>query len=292
MVASKLMTPIHFKRSPLERGAAFGLEPVLTQSAYFRPHNQSEEVAGLYLVGAGTHPARGRPRSRRRASSTHSSRASMQPEASSSMKPERSTHDDARSRDLPRAPRGWLEELRAARLLPTRVRDAATVIYAFCRIADDAVDSDPTSLDTVRALRERLVRVYEGRPDAHAVDRALSRVVRKERVPMPLLEALLEGFVWDLEARRYETLDEVHAYAARVAGTVGAIMTVLMGPREANVVARACDLGVAMQLTNIARDVGEDAARGRLYLPAAAPRRGRRSRRSSPAPKLRPPSAA
>ena len=197
----------------------------------------------------------------------------MQPEASSSMKPETAeTHDEARDLETCRAllAAGSKSFALAARLLPTRVRDATTVIYAFCRIADDAVDSDPdASLDTVCALRERLVRVYEGRPDAHAVDRALSRVVRKERVPMPLLEALLEGFVWDLEARRYETLDEVHAYAARVAGTVGAIMTILMGPREANVVARACDLGVAMQLTNIARDVGEDAARGRLYLPAA-----------------------
>lgn len=158
----------------------------------------------------------------------------------------------------------------AARLLPPRVRDAATVIYAFCRVADDAIDSDPNaSFETVRALRERLLRAYDARPDDHPIDRALSAVVRAERVPFPLLEALLEGFAWDLEARRYETLDDVHAYAARVAGTVGAIMTVLMGPREANVVARACDLGVAMQLTNIARDVGEDAGRGRLYLPAA-----------------------
>ena len=66
-----------------------------------------------------------------------------------------------------------------------------------------------------------------------------------------------------------ENLDDVQAYAARVAGSVGAMMTVLMGIRDPATLARACDLGVAMQLTNIARDVGEDARSGRLYLPRA-----------------------
>ncbi len=81
------------------------------------------------------------------------------------------------------------------------------------------------------------------------------------------MEALLEGFAWDAEGRRYESLSELTGYAARVAGTVGAMMTVLMGVRAPEVLARACDLGVAMQLTNIARDVGEDAYAGRLYVP-------------------------
>jgi len=78
---------------------------------------------------------------------------------------------------------------------------------------------------------------------------------------------LLEGFVWDVEGRQYEDLDALQAYAARVAGTVGAMMAVLMGARGTEALARACDLGVAMQLSNIARDVGEDARAGRLYLP-------------------------
>ena len=69
------------------------------------------------------------------------------------------------------------------------------------------------------------------------------------------------------EVRRYETLQDLDAYAARVAGSVGAMMTLVMGQRAPEIVARACDLGVAMQLTNIARDVGEDARAGRLYLP-------------------------
>jgi phytoene synthase len=78
---------------------------------------------------------------------------------------------------------------------------------------------------------------------------------------------LLEGFVWDATGHHYETLEDVQAYGARVAGTVGAMMALVMGTRDAGALARACDLGVAMQLTNIARDVGEDARNGRLYLP-------------------------
>ena len=158
----------------------------------------------------------------------------------------------------------------AATLLPARVRAPATVLYAFCRAADDAVDLDPAAgAATIDALRARLDRVYAGRPEDDAVDRALAAVVAGERVPRALLDALLEGMAWDTEGRRYETLDDLYAYAARVAGAVGAMMTLVMGRREADVLARACDLGVAMQLTNIARDVGEDARNGRIYLPLA-----------------------
>lgn len=158
----------------------------------------------------------------------------------------------------------------ASRLLPRRVRAPATALYAFCRVADDAIDADASATErTVDALRERLDRAYAGRPDDSPVDRALASVVATQRIPRALPDALLEGLAWDARARRYETLDDLYAYAARVAGTVGAMMTVLMGPRAPAVLARACDLGVAMQLTNIARDVGEDAARGRIYLPLA-----------------------
>jgi phytoene synthase len=92
--------------------------------------------------------------------------------------------------------------------------------------------------------------------------------VAEHRIPRTIPEALLEGFEWDADGRRYHTLGDLDAYAARVAGTVGVMMALLMGQRDRAVLARACDLGVAMQLTNIARDVGEDARAGRLYLPA------------------------
>jgi phytoene synthase len=157
--------------------------------------------------------------------------------------------------------------LAASMLLPREVREAACALYAFCRMADDEVDGQPQGLDAVAHLRERLASIYSGRPEPIVADRALAVVVRRYDIPATLLEALIEGFEWDAQDRRYDTLDQVQAYGARVAGTVGAMMSLLMGVRDPAAVARACDLGVAMQLSNIARDVGEDARMGRLYLP-------------------------
>jgi phytoene synthase len=88
-------------------------------------------------------------------------------------------------------------------------------------------------------------------------------------IPRGLPEALVDGFAWDAAGRSYETLSDVRAYAARVASAVGVMMTLIMGTRDRHTLARACDLGLGMQLTNIARDVGEDARMGRVYLPAA-----------------------
>jgi 15-cis-phytoene synthase len=155
----------------------------------------------------------------------------------------------------------------ASLLLPRHVREPATALYAFCRVADDAVDQTDDPAAALQVLHQRLDGVYASRPMDDAVDRALSAVVRDFAMPRALLDALLDGFAWDAENRRYANLSAVTAYAARVAGTVGAMMTVLMGGRAEATLARACDLGVAMQLTNIARDVGEDARNGRLYLP-------------------------
>jgi 15-cis-phytoene synthase len=156
----------------------------------------------------------------------------------------------------------------ASRLFPRGVRDRATILYAFCRVSDDRVDDDPfASQRTIDTLRARLDHAYAGRPENDPVDRALAALLESSAIPPALPHALLEGMEWDLTKRRYQTLEEVHAYAARVAGTVGAMMTLVMGARGSEVLARACDLGVAMQLTNVARDVGEDAARGRIYLP-------------------------
>jgi phytoene synthase len=121
----------------------------------------------------------------------------------------------------------------------------------------------------VPRLRARLARIYAGDPAPEPVDRALTDAVSRFGIPKITLDALLEGLDWDVGGRTYETLSDVHAYAARVAGSVGAMMAALMGARTPDLVARACDLGVAMQLTNIARDVGEDARAGRLYLPRA-----------------------
>ncbi len=157
----------------------------------------------------------------------------------------------------------------ASKVLPRRIADPAIALYAFCRLADDAVDLGDNRAAAVARLRERLDRVCRGQPVDFPSDRAFAGVMERYAIPRALPDALLEGLAWDAESRRYETLDDLTAYAARVAGTVGAMMSLLMGRRAPDTVARACDLGLAMQLTNIARDVGEDARAGRLYLPLA-----------------------
>jgi phytoene synthase len=158
----------------------------------------------------------------------------------------------------------------AAYFLPRVVREPATALYAFCRAADDVVDQAfgvDQAWDGVAVLQERLALIYAGRPLALPEDRAFARVVETFAMPRALPDALLEGFAWDVAGRRYPDLSALRSYAVRVAGTVGAMMAVLMGVRDASRLARAVDLGVAMQLFNIARDVGEDARAGRLYLP-------------------------
>ena len=155
----------------------------------------------------------------------------------------------------------------ASRLLPRRLRDPALALYAFCRLADDAVDLQQEKADAVLRLHERLDLAYAGRPRNAPADRAFAAVIAEFDLPRALPEALLEGLAWDAEGRSYADIEGLRAYSARVAAAVGAMMCVLMRERRGDVLARACDLGVAMQLTNIARDVGEDAVEGRLYLP-------------------------
>lgn len=158
----------------------------------------------------------------------------------------------------------------AGRLLPGPARQAATALYAFCRIADDAIDDAPTpaaQAEALASLRTRLDAIYAGHPENFAPDRAFAHTVAAHAIPRALPEALLEGFAWDAAGRLYPDFDALLEYAVRVAGTVGAMMALIMGAGTQDAVARACELGMAMQLSNIARDIGEDAARGRLYLP-------------------------
>ena len=155
----------------------------------------------------------------------------------------------------------------ASRFLPPRVRSASIALYAFCRVADDMVDQGGVIEDSLRVLHHRLDLMYAGTPMNTVEDRALCIVVHRHALPRHLLDALLDGFAWDGHGRQYETMEDLHGYGARVAGSVGAMMCWIMGPQQSSTLARACELGVAMQLTNIARDVGEDARNKRVYLP-------------------------
>ena len=155
----------------------------------------------------------------------------------------------------------------ASKLLPADVRDPALALYAFCRLADDEVDEGDHKRRAVLNLQQRLDDIYAGTPQNAPEDRAFAAIVDDFEMPKALPDALLEGLAWDAQERRYDDLSGVRSYSARVASAVGAMMCVLMRVRDADALARACDLGVAMQLTNISRDIGEDARAGRIYLP-------------------------
>jgi len=155
----------------------------------------------------------------------------------------------------------------ASMILPRETRQAAQALYAFCRHADDLIDDARANRQALEQLRERLDLIYRGTPAAYACDRAFARTVETYAIPKAVPLALLEGFAMDIANRRYRSIAEVKTYATCVASTVGLMMSLVMRTGERDALARAADLGIAMQLTNIARDVGEDARNGRLYLP-------------------------
>lgn len=159
----------------------------------------------------------------------------------------------------------------ASRLLPRRIRDAAVATYAFCRAADDAVDDAATPADarTRHAdVQRRLDRIYRGEPVDTASGRAFAHVVAAAAIPLAEPQALLDGMAQDLDSVRVADADALLVYCYRAAGVVGRMMSRIMERADPDALARAAHLGIAMQLSNIARDVGEDARRDRVYLPA------------------------
>ena len=154
----------------------------------------------------------------------------------------------------------------ASRLLGPRLRDQTAVIYTWCRRADDAVDEghDPHALGRLHA---ELDDVYAGRA-TEPVLAAFGEVVRERAIPRCYPEELLAGMAMDARGMRYDTMDQLLLYAWRVAGVVGLMMTHVFGISDDDALVPAAHLGIAMQLTNICRDVTEDRARGRCYLPA------------------------
>jgi len=160
----------------------------------------------------------------------------------------------------------------ASMLLPGAVRDAAVATYAFCRGADDDVDaagSEAAARERHRRTRERLARIYAGETMDTPVARGFAWVVRTKGIPRDEPEALLDGMAQDVGEVRVADEQALLLYCYRAAGVVGRMMSRIMDRPAADALRRAVDLGIAMQLTNIARDVGEDARRGRVYLPGS-----------------------
>lgn len=161
----------------------------------------------------------------------------------------------------------------AARLFDPQTRDAAFFLYGWCRYCDDQVDEAGKSGNRdelerrLKALRERTASAFSLTPQQEAVFVALQYIVHRYGIPAHYAIELIEGMAMDVQGTRYANLRELLLYCYRVAGTVGLMMSHVMGLRDESALKHAADLGIAMQLTNIARDVTEDAAMGRIYLP-------------------------
>jgi phytoene synthase len=153
-------------------------------------------------------------------------------------------------------------------LLPPDRRRALYAVYAFCRFVDDIADDesirDPALL--LHRWREELDRVYDGAP-TRAVSRALADSARRFNIPRAHFEEVIAGVEMDLSRKRYATFEDLRLYCYRVASAVGLICIEIFGYQNPSAKTYAENLGLAFQITNILRDVREDAERGRIYLP-------------------------
>ncbi len=167
----------------------------------------------------------------------------------------------------------------AARLFPPEPRESAYMLYAWCRHCDDLVDDQvlgharaqtmpahDSARETVDRLEQQTRTALAGQPSEPAFE-ALQKVALRHEIPDAYPLELIAGFRMDADGRTYETIEDVLEYCYHVAGVVGVMMAMVMGVRDAAVLRRASDLGIAFQLTNIARDVVADQAAGRVYLP-------------------------
>jgi len=157
-------------------------------------------------------------------------------------------------------------------LLPREKRWDTYALYSFCRYADNIVDkprnrSVKELIREVDFLAEELHTAYKTGESEHPVIKSFIYIAKKYQIPIKFPLELLEGVKMDLVRNRYETFDELYLFAYRVAGVVGILMTYVLGYKDSSAFKYAEKLGVAMQLTNILRDVQEDKNMGRIYLP-------------------------
>ena len=161
----------------------------------------------------------------------------------------------------------------AAKLFDSDTRDAAFFLYGWCRYCDDQVDdagktaSQDELAKRIKALKEDTATAFSFAQQREPVFVALQYIVHRYGIPAHYALELIEGMAMDARGTRYNSLKELLLYCYRVAGTVGLMMSHVMGLRDETALKHAADLGIGMQLTNIARDIIEDAAIGRIYLP-------------------------
>lgn len=157
----------------------------------------------------------------------------------------------------------------ASLFLPKCKRNASFSVYAICRASDESVDNS-TTLDTTQRLEkieESIHSVYRGNDQKNSLWIAFKETVKEYGIPEQYFSELVEGMRMDLEKSRYANMEELYGYCYKVASVVGLIMLKILGSRDQLARQYAVDLGIAMQLTNILRDIKEDFSRGRVYLP-------------------------
>lgn len=168
----------------------------------------------------------------------------------------------------------------AAKIFNPETRASAYLLYAWCRHCDDVIDGQQLGYDQGNTPNhdptKELIKLRKQTNDAltgiltdDPIFSALQKVISKNNIPKVYPLALLDGFEMDVHRRSYQTIDDTLNYCYHVAGVVGVMMSIIMGAKDDATLDRACDLGLAFQLTNIARDVIEDAQNGRVYLPTA-----------------------
>ena len=166
----------------------------------------------------------------------------------------------------------------ASRVLPPALRDDAAMLYAWCRYCDDVIDGQEMGHgqiadyktgqgERLEILREKTRAALNGEPTNDPVFAGLARVVKTHEIDHRHPMDLLKGFEMDAEDRVYKSVDDILDYSYHVAGVVGVMMANIMGVRDAATLDRASDLGLAFQLTNIARDVIDDAKADRVFVP-------------------------
>jgi phytoene synthase len=166
----------------------------------------------------------------------------------------------------------------AAKLFDEETRENAYLLYAWCRHCDDVIDNQELGFDSkpqdpavtrqiLAELRTKTQAAIDDQPSEEAVFEGLRYVLKRNEIPARYPLELLDGFEMDATGHQYGTLSETLQYCYYVAGVVGVMMAYVMGTRDPEALERATDLGIAFQLTNISRDVHEDAEVGRIYLP-------------------------
>jgi phytoene/squalene synthetase len=162
----------------------------------------------------------------------------------------------------------------ASRFLPTDQRKSVAALYAVCRLSDDIVDEAPEGITITQInyeldkLKQTITKLAKGYSSRNPILHAFGDTLRRHKIPVEYMHELIEGVRMDLKKNQYYSDDELDLYMFRVASTVGLMMTHIFIENPAkHTLARAADLGKAMQLTNILRDIKEDFLKGRIYLP-------------------------